>query len=909
MRACLASPRSLARWGLVGPLLTLAAMAAWSSGAQAGGTPEYVGSDYTVGPGETRVLENRTLVISGNILVEAGGTIELRNSTLLLNLSVNGSRTLRVEAGGTLRALDLDGSGQTAGDRSLVGSSDPARRYTAHFPAGANVLFRGSAISGFGYSLVAPGLLIQSDNVTFEEASLEAYVYLRVEGASPRFEGTFFSGDGTGTNRFYGSSSALRNCTLSRHFVALSANDGSSLELAGALVRDSVFSFAVNGSSLRVTGAIVNNSSSGVYLTNGSIAVFTDVQFDPAAVFVDDVASSLSSLRTFTFWVRNGAAEGVRNATVTVRDGSAALVAAGNTGASGTFGPIALRAFAINATQRTDDANYTVTATKLAENTSSAFSALVEPTPVALLVLSNIDPRLELLSPSSGAVLLAGVAELFAVNASDPDGTAGGVLVSWRSSRQGPLGSGASIPVALVEGWHTIEVEARDQADGYRLVTFNVTVEAGRLETVSTRDGGLWYNASVWKTSRGSLGITPYDRAGAPLLSVGKAVLLHATSGVIVWEWAILELSYDNASLPHGTSEANLTALRWPAGAGSGEPGLPVAAVVDTARHVVVLNISRAEGLGSFLLLAHKGLNVAPLITEPPTLSAVVGLPFAFTVEAVDTPGDAFTFALVGGPPWLSLDADTGLLSGTPLVSDRGLALVTVSCTDEFGAIAAGPIRVFVSGTTENRPPQLVNPRISPTAPVDGDRVRLEVTFFDADGDLPLFIEAVVDGTAHAMDAAVLMDINTTDGKAYAFEQAFSAGLHNISFRTSDGAPGHADTVAEGPALAVVTEPLRALNNWFLALLASVAATLALYLYVRSRAPAKAAKAPRETPEERATFLQGAALKPIPPQPPIVRKSVDPEEALAREAEESAKDAARSEASAAGKLAPKNDKR
>src|SRR5882762_11636406 len=62
-----------------------------------GGPPEYIGSDYTVGAGESQILENRTLVISGNVTVATGGSLELRNSSLLLDLSSNGSLALTVQ--------------------------------------------------------------------------------------------------------------------------------------------------------------------------------------------------------------------------------------------------------------------------------------------------------------------------------------------------------------------------------------------------------------------------------------------------------------------------------------------------------------------------------------------------------------------------------------------------------------------------------------------------------------------------------------------------------------------------------------------------------------------------------------------------------------------------------------------
>src|SRR6267378_800552 len=234
--------------------------------ASAGGPPEYVSGDFVIGAGQTLVLENRTLVISGNVSVASGGTLELRNSSLLLNLASNGTRTLTVEGGAVLRVLDLDGTPQTLFDRSEIGAADPPLRYLARFMPGSMVTVANSVLSGFGYSLASPGLLIESDAVSFSGATLQAFVYLRVEHASPQFSGTSFVADGLGSSYFFGSSSVIVNCTFDRNFVGLSASEGSNLTVSGALIRDSSFALAANGSRVAFSGSTVNNSSSGLFL-------------------------------------------------------------------------------------------------------------------------------------------------------------------------------------------------------------------------------------------------------------------------------------------------------------------------------------------------------------------------------------------------------------------------------------------------------------------------------------------------------------------------------------------------------------------------------------------------------------------------------------------------------------------
>lgn len=867
-------------------MVTLVASAA---PAQAGGPTEYLNNDLVVSPGAPQVYTNRTIVVSGNVTVQAGGVLELRNSTVLLNLTANGSKALTVEPTGTLRVLDLDGLQSTSGDRSLIGSAEASLRFSARFKAGANVLFRGSTLSGFGYGLAAPGLLIEAANVTFKDARLDMYVFLRVEGVSPVFEGVLFAGDGTGSNYFFRSNATLDNCTFTRHLVALSAAEGSVLRVANALVADTVFSLALNGSTISVSGGIVNNSTSGLFLTNASLASLTDVDFDPARATFGDNASQLRASRTFVVRVLNLASEGVRNATVTLRDGVNATVASANTAAVGFVGPLTLLAFSQNATGRLDEANYTASAQKAAFGAMWAFSASLEPSPITLVLASNIDPRLVLIEPSAGAVLLAGVPAIFEVNVTDPDSTPGGVVVSWVSSLAGPLGSGASLPLVLPQGVQTIEVEARDGAEGFRRLVFNVTVERPQAQHVAATEGGLVFQAEVWKTSRGSVGALIGTPPSPPLLIAGPAFELHAASGALVWAYALLELPFNASGLPFATSGQNLTVFHSVGGSWRLLPG----AVVNLSRGLVLVNISAAEGLGWFALVAVKGENAAPFVAPYPRLSAVVGTPFAFDIDAVDTPGDTWSFSLVAAPSWIGVDALTGILAGTPGPQDRGLLVLNLTVADQAGATASYRVEVFVSGVAVNQPPRLINARAVPLQPVERDAVTFSATYVDPDDDLPLFVEVVIDGAAQAMDPVELADINASDGKHYTYTALLPVGRHNVSFRTNDGAPGHTDTRLTGDDVVVVADTLRTLNNWFLALFASIAATLVLVVIVRARAPPAAKRGPPETPEDRVELLSGDSLKPIPPQPKIAKSGAHREEDLAREADGQAAQAAK----------------
>jgi hypothetical protein len=92
--------------------------------------------------------------------------------------------------------------------------------------------------------------------------------------------------------------------------------------------------------------------------------------------------------------------------------------------------------------------------------------------------------------------------------------------------------------------------------------------------------------------------------------------------------------------------------------------------------------------------------NAAAAITlqgVPPT-SAAVGTGYAF--QPAVSPGSAgVTFAATGLPAWLSFNANTGALSGTPAVKDEGTTgHITISATNGSSRASLTPFTIQVKG-------------------------------------------------------------------------------------------------------------------------------------------------------------------------------------------------------------------
>lgn len=124
----------------------------------------------------------------------------------------------------------------------------------------------------------------------------------------------------------------------------------------------------------------------------------------------------------------------------------------------------------------------------------------------------------------------------------------------------------------------------------------------------------------------------------------------------------------------------------------------------------------------------------APQVTNPGPQTDYEGAAVSLPIEAVDANGDDLTYAATGLPPGLSIDENTGVISG--IVSAGASAgspydPVTVTVTDDKGY--ATPVEFTWTITVDNQPPVVVKP--ADQVNIEGDVVSLQVQANDPDGD------------------------------------------------------------------------------------------------------------------------------------------------------------------------------
>ena len=108
--------------------------------------------------------------------------------------------------------------------------------------------------------------------------------------------------------------------------------------------------------------------------------------------------------------------------------------------------------------------------------------------------------------------------------------------------------------------------------------------------------------------------------------------------------------------------------------------------------------------------------NSRPSISGATSVSAVVGQAFTLQPAAQDRDGDRLTFSATGLPSWLTLDASTGRLSGTPQAGDIGpFSGVTLTVSDGTSTSSLGPLTINVLAVGSGRASLSWSPPITNT--------------------------------------------------------------------------------------------------------------------------------------------------------------------------------------------------
>ena len=184
--------------------------------------------------------------------------------------------------------------------------------------------------------------------------------------------------------------------------------------------------------------------------------------------------------------------------------------------------------------------------------------------------------------------------------------------------------------------------------------------------------------------------------------------------------------------------------------------------------------------------------NNAPSITSTGVLSVEAGNTYSYTLAATDSDGDTLTLEASSLPSWLSFDATSGVLSGTPAASDEGSHSVTLSVSD-------GTSSTTQSFTINGTVPAVNNaPVVSSTAATtatEGTEYSYTLAATDSDGDTL---------TMAATTLPAWLSFDAASGVLSGTPAASDAGVHDVVLTVADAE----DSVTESFSITVSALPV-----------------------------------------------------------------------------------------------------
>ena len=178
-------------------------------------------------------------------------------------------------------------------------------------------------------------------------------------------------------------------------------------------------------------------------------------------------------------------------------------------------------------------------------------------------------------------------------------------------------------------------------------------------------------------------------------------------------------------------------------------------------------------GLAAFRAAA-SGSNSPPTLTQPVNQTSAENAAVSLQLVGNDPDGDALTYSATGLPPVLSVNAATGLISGTLTATSAGTYTVTATVSD--GSLTSSKTFTWMV-TNVNQPPTLTQPPNRTSA--RNASVSLQLVASDPDGDVLTY-------SATGLPAS--LTINAATGLITGTLKSNSVGTHTVKATVSDGA-------------------------------------------------------------------------------------------------------------------------
>ncbi|MCT8945168.1 Ig-like domain-containing protein [Shewanella putrefaciens] len=281
---------------------------------------------------------------------------------------------------------------------------------------------------------------------------------------------------------------------------------------------------------------------------------------------------------------------------------------------------------------------------------------------------------------------------------------------------------------------------------------------------ISVSDGTL-------STSLPAFSITVVNVNDAP--SISSVAITTATQDV-AYSYTFVASDADTGDVISLSAVTKPSWLTFNAASGvlSGTPSN-----ADVGMHPVMLRVTDTDGLTaeqSFTITV-TNVNDAPSISSVAITTATqdVAYSYIFVASDADT-GDVITLIAVTKPSWLTFNAASGVLSGTPSNADVGMHPVMLRVTDTDGLTAEQSFTITV--TNVNDAPSISSVAIT-TATQD---VAYSYTFVASDADTGDVI------TLSAVTKPSWLTFNAASGVLSGTPSNADVGMHPVMLRVTD---------------------------------------------------------------------------------------------------------------------------
>ena len=438
--------------------------------------------NWTVEAGQTPSYANLTIIVNGNLTVGFGGSLSLQDVVLVIDTTGGAPRHVVIEPTATMVMTDSDGNAATTGDACALKASSLSHRYSLEVQNGGVLQVLRSFLSDLG-GAEGLGLHVLSSAVRLEDTTVEAFDSVLVEGAAPQFVRVAFAGTIDSSMFFSASEAVLDHCTVSDCYYGVSVR-GTPVPILTNLTATNCFvPLDMEAVEVTVRGGTLRSAQYGapVRLNLSAHVTLIDVTFDEDRVELLDNESSIQVIWTLELRVVDQDLQPVYHASVTVNSTNGHVAFTGHTDAQGIA-----RAELIDhiRTRLAVDARNPYTVLVQKDRYHAQESLTVSSYTSRMVVLTtNLNPIIEVVSPRSGARMVMGQAlRLDATGSRDPNGDP--MAFKWTTNLGDRVLYDGPSPVAdttLLLGETSVTLTVTDGLGGVNSTSIPVAVLTGLL--------------------------------------------------------------------------------------------------------------------------------------------------------------------------------------------------------------------------------------------------------------------------------------------------------------------------------------------------------------------------------------------------------------------------------------------